>query len=170
MLFTECMWQTNEIRSGHWSNDTAKQNPMCSGNTLSQCHFVHQEVHMDWPRIGPRTWLSAWAMPRPCDEPVPFDITVKRFYFLLQTVFEIMKKYEQNLTLAFAGIFVLAAFRARLPMASSGIGSESDPSASPSSLLLKSSSSSEKSATRSGNEQNRNGNHSHVDYELEFII
>jgi len=55
-------------------------------------------------------------------------------------------------------------------MASSGIGSESDPSASPSSLLLKSSSSSEKSATRSGNEQSRNGNHSHIDYEPEFII
>ena len=60
---------------------------------------------------------------------------------------------NKNLTLAFAGIFVLDAFRALLPMASSGIGSESDPSASPSSLLLKSSSSSEKSATRSGNER-----------------
>jgi hypothetical protein len=64
-------------------------------------------------------------------------------------------KQRKKLTLALAGIFALDALRVLLPIPSSGIGSESEPSASPSSLLLNSSSSSEKSATRSANRQNR---------------
>jgi len=47
----------------------------CSENTLSQCHFVHHEFLMNRPLIETRTWLRAWAMPRPyrpSDQPVPF--------------------------------------------------------------------------------------------------
>lgn len=79
----------------------------------------------------------------------------KLFCFRWEKVdLEIGRIRKRILTLAFAGIFALDVLRARLPIASSGIGSESEPSASPSSLLLNSSSSSEKSATRSANTQN----------------
>jgi hypothetical protein len=42
----------------HRWNEIDRGKPKYSGKNLSQCHFVHNKSHMDWPGIesGPSLW------------------------------------------------------------------------------------------------------------------
>jgi hypothetical protein len=46
-----------QVMEHRW-NEIDKGKPKYSGKNLSQCHFVHNKSHMDWPGIepGPPQW------------------------------------------------------------------------------------------------------------------
>jgi hypothetical protein len=42
-----------QVKERRW-NKTDRENPKYSGENLSQCHFVHQNSHIDQPGLEPR--------------------------------------------------------------------------------------------------------------------
>jgi hypothetical protein len=71
LLFSFVLFLVMEHR---W-NETDRGKPKYSGKNLSQCHFVHNKSHMDWPQVRTRASavggrrLTAWAMARPLQKP-----------------------------------------------------------------------------------------------------
>jgi hypothetical protein len=48
-----------QVMEHRW-NEIDRETPKYSGKNLSQCHFVHQKSHIDWPGIepGPSRWKT----------------------------------------------------------------------------------------------------------------
>jgi hypothetical protein len=48
------------MRMEHWLNDSDKGKSKYSEKNLSQCHFLHQQSHTDWPGVEVRVKVSMY--------------------------------------------------------------------------------------------------------------
>jgi hypothetical protein len=68
-----------------WSNETDRGKPNYAGKTLSQCHFVHHNSHMDWLESKPA---------RRCGRPTANHLSHDRTVFVFKP--EILKVAMNN--------------------------------------------------------------------------